>query len=82
MGIVRGFATRLWHSWRSAEYARAVAAELEAHVALHTADNIRRGLSPVAARREALIQLGGTLQTRERCLDAMTFRWLTRYVSR
>jgi hypothetical protein len=69
---------RLRRSWHSDEYARAVAAELEMHVALQVADNIRRGLSPAAARRDALIRLGGVQQTREHCFDAMTFRWLAR----
>src|SRR5215216_3318060 len=38
------------------------AAELEAHLALLTEDYIRRGLRPDAARREALLRLGGTSQ--------------------
>ena len=33
--------------------------ELEQHVALQTAEHIRAGLSPVEARRQALIKLGG-----------------------
>lgn len=77
-GSVRAMATRLVRSCRSVEYARAVAAELDAHIALHTADNIRRGLSPGSARRDALLRLGGMRQTRDACLDAMTFRWIVR----
>jgi predicted permease len=34
--------------------------ELEAHLALLTEDNLRRGLSPGDARREAVLRLGGT----------------------
>ncbi len=41
------------------------AAELEAHVALHTEDGIRAGLSREEARRQALIDLGGVEQTRQ-----------------
>lgn len=78
LGAVRALAARLIRSWRSDEYSRAVAAELDAHVALQTAENLRRGLDPIEARRDALIRLGGVQQTRERCLDAMTFRWLAR----
>src|SRR5580658_9898919 len=40
-------------------------AELESHVALHTADGIRSGLTPAEARRQALIRLGGAEQTRQ-----------------
>ena len=82
LGTVRSLAARFIHSCRSDEYARAIAAELDAHIALHTADNIRRGSSPAEARRDALLRLGGVQQTRERCLDAMTFRWIVRWVHR
>jgi len=40
-------------------------AELESHVALHTEDSIRAGMSPEEARRQALICLGGAEQTRQ-----------------
>jgi hypothetical protein len=82
VGTVRALAARLLRSWHSDEYARAVAAELDAHIALHTADKIRQGLSPAAARRDALLQLGGRLQTRERCVDEMTFGWIVRRARR
>ena len=80
LGTARALTARFICSCRSDEYTRAIAAELDAHIALHTADNIRRGLSPAEARREALVRLGGVQQTRERCLDAMTFRWIVRWV--
>jgi putative ABC transport system permease protein len=38
--------------------------ELEAHVAMHVDDNIRAGMSPEEARRDALIRLGGLEQTK------------------
>jgi predicted permease len=41
------------------------AAELESHIAMHTDDGIRAGLSPEEARRQALIRLGGAEQTRQ-----------------
>ena len=34
-------------------------AELESHLQLHIEDNLRRGMTPDQARREALIKLGG-----------------------
>lgn len=48
------------------------AAELEAHLTLLTEENIRRGLSPDAARREALLRLGGTSQIAETRHDQRT----------
>jgi putative ABC transport system permease protein len=39
--------------------------ELESHLALHVADNLRAGMSPAEARRAALIALGGVDQAKE-----------------
>jgi predicted permease len=51
-------------------------AELESHVALHTEDGIRSGLSPAEARRQALIHLGGAEQTRQAYRERRTLPWL------
>ena len=40
-------------------------AELQSHLELATDDGVRRGLAADEARRRALIQLGGTEQTRQ-----------------
>jgi len=76
---VRLVVVRVLRSWRRDEYTRLLNAELEAHLALHTADRMRQGLPRADAIRDARLQLGGELQTRERCLDAMTFRWMARW---
>ena len=52
------------------------AAELESHVALHTEDGIRAGLSPEEARRQALIRLGGMEQTRQAYRERRGLPWL------
>jgi len=41
------------------------AAELETHLQFHIEENLRRGLPPEEARRQALIKLGGVEQTKE-----------------
>jgi hypothetical protein len=82
IGGARVMVMRLRRSWQRDEYARSLAAELDAHIALHAADRIRQGLSPAEALRDARLHLGGVLQTRERCLDVMTFRWMTRWFGR
>lgn len=51
-------------------------AELESHVAMHTEEGIRAGLSPEEARRQALLQLGGAEQTRQAHRDRRTLPWL------
>ena len=40
--------------------------ELQSHLEMHMADNIRAGMTPEEARRQALIALGGLQQTKER----------------
>src|SRR5215469_8838553 len=41
------------------------AEELESHLQLHIEDNLRAGMTPEAARRDALMKLGGVEQTKE-----------------
>jgi predicted permease len=50
---------------RDAEFA----AELESHLQLHIEDNLRAGMTQEAARREALMKLGGVEQTKENYRD-------------
>jgi predicted permease len=42
-------------------------AELNSHVEAHIADNIRAGLTPGEARRDALLKLGGLANTADAC---------------
>jgi predicted permease len=44
---------------------RDLAEELESHLRMHIEDNVRAGLSPEEARRQAIIRLGGVQQTKE-----------------
>jgi predicted permease len=44
---------------------RRLQAEIEAHLAMQTADNLRAGLSPVEARRQAVLKFGGVEAMRE-----------------
>lgn len=52
-------------SKRDAEFV----AELESHVQLHIEDSLRAGMSHEAARRDALVKLGGVEQTKENYRD-------------
>lgn len=53
-----------------------LAEELESHVQLHIDDNIRAGMSPREARRQALLKLGGMEQTKELYRDRRGLPWL------
>jgi predicted permease len=43
--------------------------ELESHIQMHMEDNVRSGMTPEEARRQALIKFGGIESTMEACRD-------------
>jgi predicted permease len=51
--------------WRDADFD----AELQDHLRLHIEENLRRGMSPERAQREALMKLGGLEQAKENYRD-------------
>jgi predicted permease len=51
--------------FRREQGSREFADEIEAHLQMHIDDNIRSGMPPQEARRQALIKLGGLQQTKE-----------------
>src|SRR5262245_24784062 len=50
--------------------------ELLSHVQMLVAEHIRRGMTPDAARRAAMMTFGGIGATKEACRDEWSFRWL------
>ena len=50
--------------------------EMASHLEMATEENIRRGMSPEEARREALLRFGGIQQSRERHREARGLPWL------
>jgi putative ABC transport system permease protein len=50
--------------------------ELHSHLQLHIDDNLRSGMPPDEARRQALLKLGGLEQIREQIRDQQTFPFL------
>ena len=65
MRRLRAALVRLWGMMRPRQAGNEFDAELESHVAMHTEDGVRAGLSAEEARRQALIRLGGAEQTRQ-----------------
>ena len=55
---IRAVLVRLTGVFTSSRRDREMADELESHLALHIDDNIRAGMSPVEARRQALLKFG------------------------
>ena len=62
---IRGWIARFFGMLNRGRREREFAQELESHLAMHTEDNLRAGMSPEEARRLALIKLGGVTQIRE-----------------
>src|SRR5262245_60137441 len=69
MRIVRWFLNRFVRILSRDRMERDVAAELQSHVELHIADNVRRGMTREEAKRRALVALGGIEQARETARD-------------
>jgi predicted permease len=58
MRPLKRFLARLLNSFLRRRDGRRLQEEIEEHLALQTADNLRAGLSPSEARRQALVKLG------------------------
>ena len=65
MRRLRSLCSRLFATLGAERAERELDEELAAHVEMHTADNVRAGMSPDEARRVALLKLGGLDQTKE-----------------
>jgi predicted permease len=65
MRRLRAALRRLFGLFRRDARAREFAAELEANLQMHIDDNLRRGMTPEEARRQAHVALGGVQQASE-----------------
>ena len=65
MKILRSYFHRLRSLFRRGPLDRELNDELAARLEMHTADNLRTGMPPENARRDALLKLGGGEQTKE-----------------
>lgn len=61
---------RLRSFFRRSQLDRDLDAEMSSHLELAIEENLRRGLSPEEARRQALVRFGGPQQTREQHREA------------
>src|ERR1700687_1814828 len=59
MKSLRRFLTRVVNSAAKSEHDERLRQEIEEHIALQTEDNLRAGLSPLEARRQAMLKFGG-----------------------
>ena len=80
MRRVRAFFLRLRGSFGRSPRERELAEELESLIALHIEDNIRAGMPPREARRQAILQFGGVESTRQECRDRLGVVWLETFL--
>ena len=69
MSRVRGWLWRAIDPLVRRRRERDLAEEIESHIQIHTDENIRAGMSPDAARRAALVKLGGVEPLKEHYRD-------------
>jgi putative ABC transport system permease protein len=73
---LRAWLIRAGALFGGAKHDREIEAELASHLQLHIDDNIRAGMPPEAARRDALLHLGGVAQTKERYRERRGLPWI------
>src|SRR5579859_5423959 len=73
---IRSFMLRARALFRSEQLDRDLDDERAAHLDLHIADNLRSGMSPAEARRQAFLKLGGLQQIKENYRAARGFPFL------
>lgn len=74
MTPLRQLIARVRALFGGADLDRELAQELESHLAMLTEDNIRAGMTPVEARRQASIRLGGATSLAAQHRDVRGFR--------
>ena len=67
---------RLTGMFQKSRRERELAAEFESHLEMHIDDNIRAGMSPEQARREALVKFGGMEAAKEGVRETSRMVWL------
>jgi predicted permease len=72
----RSWLVRLAGTFHSGRSEAELSAELESHLQLHIADNVRAGMTPEEARRAALLKLGGVEQTKEAYRERRGLPWV------
>ncbi len=72
----RALGARLHGMFRGEPADRELSAELESHLQMHIDDNLRSGMSPDQARRDALIKLGGVEQAKQVYRERKGLPWL------
>src|SRR5580658_8185581 len=76
----RGWIMRLGGLFNKGRKDRELQDELEGHILMHTEDNLRSGMTPEEARRQAMIKFGGVESTKEAIREQRGVPWLENLV--
>lgn len=76
MSAVRAWFARVSELFVKERRDRELDAEMASHLEMHVEDNVRAGMTPEEARRQALIKLGGVEQTKENYRERRGLPWL------
>src|SRR5262245_14338909 len=76
MARLKSFYRRLRALWRSEEIHAEIAEEMRFHIARRAEENVRRGMTPEEARREAERRFGHFGRIKEQGYDVRGRRWL------
>ena len=76
MRIIRAWFSRFNSLFNKPRQDDDLSAELESHLQFHIEDNLRAGMTPQEARRQARIKLGGVEQTKENYRERRGLPWL------
>jgi putative ABC transport system permease protein len=85
---IRAFLLRLSGLFQHSRLEQDLTDELESNLAFHIEDNLRAGMPPEEARRQAILRLGGIERTKQACRDRLrlplleTFLYDLRYGAR
>ncbi len=72
MKQLRAWMLRLAGLFRTDRQEQELAAEIESHLQMHIDDNLRSGMTPEQARRDAILKLGGVEQTKQAARERST----------
>src|SRR6266478_799605 len=80
MGTTRVWLSRFGGLFGKQRRDRELSDEIQSHLEMHVADNLRAGMPPLEARRRALIQLGGVEAVKESYRERRGVPWLEHFV--
>ena len=76
MRQIRAFLLRLGGLFRQSSREQEIADEIESNIAFHIEDNLRAGLNPEEARRQALLSFGSLESAKQACRDRLGLPFL------